>query len=121
MWPNMPLDYVKLPKDKNGIHYGLFVDSELIAVLSLFIIPDQKTAQFRKFATLKNYQGKGYGSQLLNYVIGEAKNQKITKIWCNARIEKIAFYKKFGLQETKHTFVKNNMSYVIMEKPFLTQ
>ncbi len=116
----MSLAYVKLTNDEKGIHYGLFVDSELISVVSLFIFPEQKTAQFRKFATLKNYQGKGYGSQLLNYVINEAKGQKITKIWCNARIEKIAFYKKFGLQETKHTFVKNNMLYVIMEKTFST-
>ncbi len=121
MWPNMPLEYIKLRDDHKALHYGLFIDDELITVISLFVNLDQKTVQFRKFATLKSYQGKEYGSQLLNHVMKEAKTKNIAKIWCNARTEKIPFYKKFGLKETRHTFVKNGLSYLIMEKRFTTK
>ncbi|MDR4889753.1 GNAT family N-acetyltransferase [Fredinandcohnia sp. QZ13] len=114
MWPDKDFDYIKLEVDDIGIHYGLFVEDELISVISLFV--NHHEAQFRKFATLQHAQGKGYGSRLLDFVINEAKNQGLNRIWCNARQNKIDFYKKFGLQETSHRFTKGGKSYAIMEK-----
>ena len=114
MWPDKPFDYIKLEDDDLGIHYGLFKGSSLISVISLFIISDE--CQFRKFATLQQEQGKGYGSKLLNHVIKEAQNNDLKKIWCNARKNKLDFYKKFGLQETNASFIKDGKHYVIMEK-----
>jgi hypothetical protein len=32
MWPEKPLDFVKLPQDQDGIHYGLFVKEELVSI-----------------------------------------------------------------------------------------
>ncbi|WP_010522519.1 GNAT family N-acetyltransferase [Aquimarina agarivorans] len=121
MWPNMPLDYIKLPHDPKGLHYGLFLQDSLIAVASLFIDKKENTAQFRKFATLQSEQGKGYGSKLLVHVMQQASNMNINKIWCNARTEKCSFYEKFGWQQTPHKFVKNNLQYVVMEKHFSEQ
>lgn len=37
------------------------------------MLQDDERAQFRKFATLQQEQGKGYGSQMLNYTIQEEK------------------------------------------------
>ena len=65
MWPDQPLDYVILPQDEEGLHYGLFKEDKLISVISLFI--NQEEAQFRKFATATEAQGKGYGSALLHH------------------------------------------------------
>ncbi|MFS0821851.1 GNAT family N-acetyltransferase [Bacillus sp. 1P02SD] len=114
MWPDKDFDYIKLEDDDSGIHYGFFKEDKLISVISLFI--NHQEAQFRKFATLQHEQGKGYGSRLLEFVINEAMNQDLNRIWCNARQKKIDFYKKFGLQETNHRFTKGGKSYVIMEK-----
>ncbi len=114
MWPEKPFDYIKLDDDDLGIHYGLFKGSILISVISLFI--NNGVCQFRKFATLEQEQGKGYGSTLLDYVIKEAQNNDVKKIWCNARQNKVNFYKKFGLKETNSSFIKQGKSYVIMEK-----
>ena len=36
MWPNMPLEYVKLPNDESARHFGLFVNGEIISIISLF-------------------------------------------------------------------------------------
>jgi GNAT superfamily N-acetyltransferase len=114
MWPDKDLAYIKLEDDDLGTHFGLFKEDILISVISLFISNEE--GQFRKFATLQQEQGKGYGSMLLDYVIKEAKNRGVKRIWCNARENKVNFYKKFGLQESNYRFTKGGKSYVIMEK-----
>jgi predicted GNAT family N-acyltransferase len=114
MWPSKPFSYIKLPKDEQGLHFGLFLNEELVSTVSLFIIQD--VAQFRKLATRTSEQGKGYGSQLLNYTLTEAQRKGVKNIWCNARKDKTKFYRKFGFSETPTTFSKGNITYVIMEK-----
>ena len=114
MWPNRSMEYVKLEKDEEGLHLGLFKEAKLLSIISLFVEGDR--AQFRKFATLIEEKGKGYGSILLSHLLKEAESYPISSIFCNARIERIAFYEKFGLQQTTHSFEKGGRKYVIMEK-----
>lgn len=114
MWPNKDIEYVKLDKDKSGFHYGIIEEGKIISVISLFIEGDR--AQFRKFATLVDKQGQGYGSRLLDFVMGEALKLGIRYIWCNAREEKKGFYKRFGMIETEERFEKGGIEYIIMGK-----
>ena len=93
MWPTKSIDYVRLSNDEEGRHFGLFINGELVSVISLFI--DNSQAQFRKFATLEEHQGKGYGTILLNEIMSIAQENKLSKVWCNARIEKSPYYEKF--------------------------
>lgn len=114
MWPDKDISYVKLEEDALGVHYGLFLDGVLTSVVSLFV--KDGVAQFRKFATLNEKQGQGYGSTLLQHIIAVASELKANTLWCNARKDKADFYKKFRLQETKHTFSKSGKAYVVMER-----
>ncbi|MCH7396828.1 GNAT family N-acetyltransferase [Belliella sp. DSM 107340] len=114
MWPDRELDFVRVPGDEKAIHLGLFVNRKLISVVSVF--EKENGAQFRKFATLPDYQGNGYGSKLLVYMIGFVQEKQIQKIWCNARVSKIDFYNGFGLTITDKTFEKSGLEYVVMEK-----
>lgn len=116
MWPNNPIDYVRLPNDHEGKHYGLYVDDTLISVVSLFIT--DKEAQFRKFATLTEYQGKGYGTILLNEIMCITEKEQIKRIWCNARTAKTNYYAKFNMHITTTEFNKGGLGYVIMERIF---
>jgi GNAT superfamily N-acetyltransferase len=113
LWPDQTLDYVILSEDEKGLHYGLFIDDRLTSVVSLFV--DNNEAQFRKFATLSEQQGKGLGTALLTYMMQEAKTMGIARLWCNARTEKASFYQKFGFQKTNQEFSKKGQSYVMME------
>lgn len=113
MWPNKPLDFVVLPNDDEGLHFGLFEKELLVSVISLFI--NGQEGQFRKFATDDYYQGKGYGTKLLNYLIGEAQKQNIKSLKCNARITAVAFYQRFGMKVASESIRKNGKDYVIME------
>ncbi len=114
MWPNKPFDYVKLPNDENGKHFGLFVNGELVSIISLFI--DHNEAQFRKFATLNEYQGLGYGTILLKSIVDLVERDGFDKLWCNARVEKSKFYDRFGFKLTDRTYMKGGIEFVIMEK-----
>ena len=114
MWPNKPIDFIKLPNDNNGIHFGLLKNNEVVSVVSLFI--ENEKAQFRKLATKISEQRSGYGTKLLSYIMNQVKNQNVNMLWCNARVDKVSFYKKFDLIETNNTFSKENVDYVIMEK-----
>ncbi|ELR68827.1 GCN5-related N-acetyltransferase [Fulvivirga imtechensis AK7] len=114
MWPDKDMDYIRLPDDSNGRHYGYYVDHQLISVISLFEQSD--SIQFRKFATANPHQGKGYGTQLLQHVLDSLVGTGHCRIWCNARIDKALFYEKFGLKKTATRFEKDGVSYVVMEK-----
>ena len=116
MWPDRLVDYVRIPNDDKGRHFGLFLNGKMISVISLFIV--NKEAQFRKFATLVDYQGKGFGTLLLKEIMNIVKHNKLHKIWCNARIDKSNFYHKFGMNLTDKKFTKGGIEYVIMEKKF---
>ncbi|WP_234418232.1 GNAT family N-acetyltransferase [Aquimarina aquimarini] len=116
MWPNKPIAYVALPNDKDARHFGLFVNKEITSILSLFV--ENNEAQFRKFATLIEFQGLGYGTILLKNIIDLIEKEGIRKLWCNARVEKSKFYERFNLKTTDKKFEKGGIEYVIMEKTF---
>ena len=61
LYPGQPLDKIRLPEDDNGMHLGLFDQNQLISILSFF--KSEHSMQFRRFATLEAYQGKGYGGE----------------------------------------------------------
>lgn len=116
MWPEMPFEFVQLKEDDFGIHFGLYNESKLVAIVSCF--EDNNEMQFRKLATLVEEQGKGFGTILLNYIFQQAKDKGIKRIWCNARVNKKSFYEKFGLVDTANTFFKSGQEFTIMELRF---
>ena len=113
MYPEHPLDFVKLDNDFDGIHFGIYVDHELTGVVSLFITAE--VGQFRKLAVLPEAQGKGLGKQLMEYLIDFCKVQKLTKLWCNARVNAKLFYHKLGFYETDQTYTTAGYDFIIME------
>ncbi len=116
MWPNKPIDFVVLPNDTEGLHFGLFEKDILVSVVSLFI--DGEEGQFRKFATDDYFQGRGYGTKLLNHLIVDAKKLNIKSLKCNARMTAIEFYQRFGMKVASDIVRKNGKDYVMMELDF---
>ncbi|MFQ6602513.1 GNAT family N-acetyltransferase [Flavobacterium sp. C3NV] len=113
MWPDQPFEFVQLEEDNLGLHFGVFDHEKLVSIVSCFIVNDEM--QFRKLATLEEFQGKGIASQLLNYILELAKEKNLNKMWCNARTNKKTFYEKLGMKDTHKTFVKANQEFTIME------
>lgn len=113
MWPNQPFEFVQLEEDNAGLHFGVFDQDKLVSIVSCFIVGDEM--QFRKLATLEDYQGKGIATVLLHHILKLAKDKGLRKVWCNARTNKKSFYEKFGMTDTGRTFIKSNQKFSIME------
>jgi len=116
MWPDKPIEYVELPNDEDGRHFGLFVNGELTSIISLFVTDNE--AQFRKFATVVEFQGLGYGTILIERIVDLVDKEGIRKLWCNARVEKSNFYERFNFKPTDKKYEKGGIEFVIMEKYF---
>ncbi|MDA6072732.1 GNAT family N-acetyltransferase [Flavobacterium sp. AC] len=113
MWPDQPFEFVQLQEDNSGLHFGVFVHDQLVSIVSCFI--KNTEMQFRKLATLEEYQGKGIASELLNHIFKVAKEKDLKKVWCNARTNKKSFYEKLGMVDTHQTFIKEGKEFTIME------
>lgn len=113
MWPDQSPEFVVLPEDESGTHFGLFVSDKLVAVVSLFIKGDE--GQFRKLATMFDAQNKGYASMLIRHLISFAKSKGVRLLWCNARMEKTSFYQRFGFECTGLPSEKHGQAYIRME------
>jgi predicted GNAT family N-acyltransferase len=116
MYPLEEISYVQLPEDNTGRHLGLYINDRLVSIVSLF---EQGTAiQFRKFATLVDQQGKGYGSLLLDYVMKQSREEGKQLIWCNARVAASGFYERFGMYAAGESWWKKDIEFIRMEKLF---
>lgn len=113
MWPNQPFEFVQLEEDDLGMHFGVFDQQKLVSIVSCFITNDEM--QFRKLATLEDFQGKGIASKLIIYILKLAKQKNLKKVWCNARSNKKRFYEKFGMLDTHKIFNKAGQEFTIME------
>lgn len=152
MYPAGPDEMIYIENDEEGIHFGAYLTSapnsnisdsnetQLVAVISLFHEPfpphlasleslsidNAKTLRFRKFACLKEYQGKGIGSQLFQSVVDYVRNDDSAKgvkgldsksgrmVWCAARCSAQDWYIKRGMRVFGDTYMKGDLEYVIM-------
>lgn len=96
---------------KNTLHYGLFKDEEIVAILSVFesshsIFPSKNQLQLRGMAIDESHQGQGYGKTLIHHVFDDLKKQrpKAELIWCNAREVAYSFYLKLGFKFNSEPF-----------------
>ncbi|GAB2538331.1 GNAT family N-acetyltransferase [Rufibacter soli] len=113
MWPTHPLSFVQLPNDEQGLHFGALLNHRVVSVVSLFTEGGQ--AQFRKFATLQEFQGRGYGRALLKHVFAiAAANQNVSSVWCHARSSAQGFYQRMGMHPEGANFNRDGLEYIKM-------
>jgi predicted GNAT family N-acyltransferase len=114
MYPSFAIEQVKLADDAQGRHFGLFVADELTVVVSVFV--KDEALQFRKLATLTAQQGKGYGKQMMQFILDLASAENLKTVWCNARLSAANFYKTFGFEILGENWQQDGHTFVIMKK-----
>jgi len=114
LWPDKPFEFVKVEGDEEGIHFGLYENSVLVTIISLFA--DGKSLRFRKFATLPQYQNRGLGKLLILKVIDYAQENNFERLWCDARTDALNFYERVGFKKFSEPFFKENIEYYKIEK-----
>lgn len=118
LWPDKPEEFCRLDDDTDGIHYGGFINGKLISTASIFI--DKNRARLRKFATLPEYQHKGYGTIILNKIIKDLIDNNLNYFWCDARVEAEGFYNRFNMKKTGDVFLKSSVEYIVMERDLMS-
>lgn len=116
MYPERSVEEMRLDDDAEGLHLAIWIDEKPISIISIFNRGDEW--QFRKFATEVEYQGKGYGTKLLQHVMSAAGKKGAKRIWCNARVNVCAYYERFGMQKTGEAWAKHGIDFIVMEKIF---
>ncbi|NMH27495.1 GNAT family N-acetyltransferase [Flavobacterium silvaticum] len=104
-------------------HFGLFDNSELRGVASLFRnnhpgFREERQFQLRGMAVLEEYQGFGYGRQLVQSCEDETRRRAGELLWFNAREGAVGFYENMGYKITGKAFLINGigMHYVMFKR-----
>ena len=114
LWPDKPFEFVKVEGDEEGIHFGLYENSILVTIISLFA--EGKSLRFRKFATLTEYQNRGLGKLMILKVIDYAQENNFERLWCDARTDALNIYERVGFKKFSEPFFKENIEYYKIEK-----
>ena len=88
---------------QNGCFWCLFDNHVLIGTVAIRIIDyENKILELKRMFVLPDYQGNGYGRQLLKHAIDYAKEQKYNSICLDTRNELATaqhLYKKYGFKQ----------------------
>lgn len=101
-FPNEPHQF-KGDFDENTFHLGYFQENEIIGILT--IMKNENVAQLRGMAVSEDFQGKGIGKLLIERAEEILQNDKISKIWMNAREKAVPFYEKLGYKTEGELFI----------------
>ncbi|MDA3845126.1 MAG: GNAT family N-acetyltransferase [Vallitaleaceae bacterium] len=103
-----------LSDEINQIHFGAFMDTQLIGILVL--MEQGSSYKVRQVATKDNYRGLGIGSRLVGLAETWAMDHKIYKIVLHARITAITFYEKLGYVSEGALFSEIGIPHMSMYK-----
>jgi GNAT superfamily N-acetyltransferase len=92
------------------VHFGLYQKEQLIGIISIFkeknnLFQEKNQFQIRGMAVLEEFQGKGFGAELVKVAENYCINQNVDLIWFNAREKAIPFYKKLGYTSIGDSFL----------------
>ena len=85
--------------DENTVHFGLYQNERLNGIISIFkekndLFSETNQFQIRGMAVLEEFQGKGFGAELVKEAENHCISLNTDVIWFNARENAVPFYKK---------------------------
>ena len=96
--------------DENTVHFGLYQNERLIGIISIFkekneLVSEINQFQIRGMAVLEEFQGKGFGAELVKEAENHCINLNTNLIWFNARENAVSFYKKLDYKIIGDSFL----------------
>lgn len=105
----------ELQKDEADVHLALFLDSRIVACLTLTACQNQRM-KMRQVAVDGSYQQQGLGKQLSITAEQYALENGYTSMFCNARKTAVPFYEKLGYKIVSSEFEEVGIPHYTMEK-----
>lgn len=101
---NLPFDILFDQKENNSYHLGIIHNNVLLAYGRLTKI-SRIRFQISQMVVKSEYQGQGFGSQILKKLISVSKDNKASIITLNARLSAIGLYEKFSFKISGKSFL----------------
>ena len=97
-------------------HYLLF-ENELAVATGRFRKTD-KGIKIERIATLSQYRGKGYATELINHLMAVAQNtfEDVPHFYLHAQVSVKHLYEKLGFTAYGNTFIEADIVHQAMEK-----
>ena len=98
-------------------HHFLLFENELAVATGRFRKTDQGI-KIERIATLNKYRGKGYASELINYLISIAQDtfENELHFYLHAQVSVKPLYEKLGFTAYGNTFIEADIVHQAMEK-----
>ncbi|RAJ14620.1 GNAT family N-acetyltransferase [Olleya aquimaris] len=106
-----PVEACPIPEDnlESTYHFGLFYKDKLVGVCTFVAdqspyFDDAVQYRLRAMGVLEEYQGYHFGKHLLNHGVAFLKTKNIDRLWFNARLIALNFYKNNGFTTIGNQF-----------------
>jgi predicted GNAT family N-acyltransferase len=109
-----------LDDEKDELFFILEIENKIVASCQLKKI-DDKTSKLRQMAVHEDFQLKGFGKKLIEFVENYAFQKRIFKIELHARISALDFYKNLNYNIVGNEFEEVNIPHIKMEKKIFTE
>lgn len=111
---NIPLELEIDGIDEKAKSIILELDKNPIGTARL--IDQDNKMYIGRVAVLKEYRNKGYASKMIEFLLDEAKNLNINKIYIHSQSTAKNFYEKLGFVEFGEEFLEANIPHINMVK-----
>jgi GNAT superfamily N-acetyltransferase len=103
--PYMTVEELAEHEPDEAVAFGVFEDSELVAVGLVGPEGDQRGDwRIRGMATAPHARGRGAGTRVLQALVQHAVDNGATRVWCNARARALPLYERAGFVATSGEF-----------------
>lgn len=96
-------DAVRYPEEQfeTTATYGIELDGALVSVGTIMLSSypgsgDEQAWRVRGMATEPLFRSRGFGGQVLEALLSHARVRGGGRVWCNARVDAVPFYERFG-------------------------
>ncbi len=105
--PHQRIGEMEWDHDAEGVHFGAFVDDDLVGITTL--VPQPREAvpggwRVRGMAVVPDLRGHGIGAALLAAAVDTAWEHDAAELWCTARTPAARFYAVHGFEAVSDVF-----------------
>jgi predicted GNAT family N-acyltransferase len=110
-----------LTREKDQLHFGLFLDGDGLIACAVVIPLSKKDAKIRQVAVSQDYQGHGVGRRLMEELESNLRAKGFTHLVLEARAVVVGFYEKLGYSALGDDFIEVTIPHRKMEKTIISQ
>ena len=104
--------------DQSQPIYAVIYDQNLPVATARLVIDNEKTCRVSRVATLEEYRGQGYGSQVVQAIESCGLKEGFKHCLIHADLRAVPFYQKLGYQICSEIFIEDGVECLLVDKHF---